>query len=137
MKLATSRKHDGAITVRGENFEVVVYPAGYVRITGAATFERVLEQFEATTFIRRRRISMRRRQGRSHPRKSGGVNEKTKSEPVMEQNRNLDATSRSRNVGRPDAHVLARFAIRCALARPRKMGQNRDQLTGELEPLAQ
>ena len=49
MKLATSRKHDGAITVRGENFEVVVYPAGYVRITGAATFERVIEQFEATS----------------------------------------------------------------------------------------
>jgi hypothetical protein len=47
-KLTTTRDNEtGAITVSGKNFVVVVYEPGHVRISGRATVERVVEQFEA------------------------------------------------------------------------------------------
>jgi hypothetical protein len=47
-KLTTTRdNYTGAITITGKEFVVVVYEPGHVRISGAATVERVVEQFEA------------------------------------------------------------------------------------------
>jgi hypothetical protein len=48
MKIETTRNNkDGSVTVKGKDFVVVVYESGQLRVSGAATVEHVVEQFEA------------------------------------------------------------------------------------------
>ncbi len=55
----------------------------------------------------------------------------------IEQYRNLVDAVGHGMVGRPDAHVLARFAVQVAISLDHEKWDDRDKLIEELEPLAQ